>query len=65
MSTPHTHPLTFEELERWTLFGGTWRVVALTAGHAEVELCTCSGEGVDRRETGDPRVIERLALGEP
>jgi hypothetical protein len=57
---PDHRPLTIEELDRWVLFGGTWRTVRVGEGEATVELCTCTDEAVERRETSDPSVIARL-----
>ena len=52
--------VTIDELERWELFGARWRVVHLSDEHAEVELCTCAGEPLERRVSNDPRVIGYL-----
>jgi hypothetical protein len=61
---PEHRPLTIEELDQWVLFGGTWRTVRVGEGQATVELCTCTGEAVERRETSDPSVIARLPTAE-
>ncbi len=53
-------PLTIDALERWVDFGAKLRVVELDGGHAVVELCQCTGELVERRDTTDPEVIEYL-----
>lgn len=53
-------PLTVDELERWRLFGAHWRIVEISPERAEVELCTCTGEPVERRRTGEPAVLEYL-----
>jgi hypothetical protein len=53
-------PLTIPALERWLLFGATWRVVEISAQHATVDLCACTGETVERREAYDPAVIAYL-----
>jgi len=50
------------ELERWTFFGAQWRVVALSDGQAIVDLCTCTGEPVDRIESDDPALIAYLRV---
>jgi hypothetical protein len=57
---PEHRPLTIEELDQWVLFGGTWRTVRVGEGDATVELCTCTSEPVERRETRDPGVIALL-----
>ena len=48
------------ELERWELFGATSRVVEITRDRAVVDLCTCTGELVQQRESDDPELIEHL-----
>jgi hypothetical protein len=49
-----------EKLQRWELSGATWRVVRRSAGSAEVELCACTGELMERLTSGDPRLLEFL-----
>ena len=49
--------LTAEDLERWALSGAHWRVVQLADEHAVVDLRACTGEVVERRESGDPELI--------
>jgi hypothetical protein len=49
-----------ETLERWCDHGADYRVLHLSERRAIVQLCTCSGEPVDRLESGDPRLIEYL-----
>ncbi len=44
-------------LERWEDHGAVWRIVSLTERHVSIDLCTCSGEPVDRLESDDARVI--------
>jgi hypothetical protein len=60
-----SEPLTIPALERWVLFGATWRVVAISAHHATVDLCACTGETVERREADDPAVIAYLRQERP
>jgi hypothetical protein len=52
-----TRPLTVDELERWVDFGAKWRAVRLDDGLATIELCQCTGELVELRESGDPGLI--------
>ncbi len=47
-----------EVLERWEDHGAVWRVAALSDRHVSIDLCTCSGEPVDRLESDDSRVIQ-------
>ena len=49
-----------EVLERWEEHGAQWRVVSVGDEHAVVDLCTCTGEPVERLESGDPELIRFL-----
>jgi hypothetical protein len=55
-----TDPLTIDALERWVLFGAEWRLAHLSDDRAVVELFTCTGELVERRESHDPALIDYL-----
>ncbi len=55
-----TEALTVEHLERWVSAGAHWRVVQVTHDHAVVDLCACTGEPVERRQSSDPAVIGYL-----
>jgi len=57
--------LTTDELDRWVEFGGTWRAVAVDERRGVVDLCTCAGEAMDRRQATDPVLIARLQDGDP
>ncbi len=52
--------LTVEHLERWVLAGAHWRVVDIASEHAVVDLCACTGELVERRQSSDPAVLAYL-----
>ena len=52
--------LTIDALERWVLFGAQWRIVDLSSQSAVVDLCTCTGELVERLKSDDPTVIRYL-----
>jgi hypothetical protein len=52
--------LTLAELERWELFGATWRVVELSDDRALLDMCACTGQLVERRSSDDPKLIERV-----
>jgi hypothetical protein len=60
-----TEGLTIDRLERWVLFGAHWRVVNIANEHAVVDLCACTGELVERVESGDAEVIEYLRTTQP
>ncbi len=49
---------TIRELEDWELGGAQWRAVELDDDHAVVDLCTCSGELMERVRSDSPEVIE-------
>jgi hypothetical protein len=49
--------VTVEELERWECFGAVWRVVQLSPTRAVVDMCSCTGEPMERRESADPEVV--------
>ncbi|MGO9751831.1 MAG: hypothetical protein ACLP8S_08550 [Solirubrobacteraceae bacterium] len=53
-------PLTIEQLERWVLSGAHWRAVEISNLHAVVDLCACTGEFVERRQSDDPALIDYL-----
>jgi hypothetical protein len=52
--------LTLDELERWELFGGRWELWRATPGHVVVDLRTCEGRLVERRESEDPDLIRHV-----
>ena len=54
------HAVTVAELERWREHGATWRLLELTDSNVELELCTCSGEPVDRVHSADPGIVRYL-----
>jgi hypothetical protein len=47
-------------LERWEEHGAVWRVVSVGDERAVVDLCTCTGEPVERLESDDPELIRFL-----
>ena len=59
--------LTIDALERWVLFGAQWRIVDLSGQSAVADLCTCTGELVERLQSDDPALIRylRSAQSEP
>lgn len=48
---------TVAELEDWERNGAVWRPAEIYADRAVVDLCTCSGELMDRVESEDPQFI--------
>ncbi len=49
--------VTIEELQQWELNGAVWRAVDVTDKRAVIDLCSCSGEPMDRVEGDDPELI--------
>ncbi len=49
-----------EVLRRWEDHGATWRAVHVSDEHAVVDLCTCTGEPVERLESDDPELVRFL-----
>jgi hypothetical protein len=49
-----------DELERWTLSGGHWRLVDISSERAVVDLCACTWEPMERLESDDPVLIAHL-----
>jgi len=50
--------VTVDYLEDWELNGATWRAVELDDRHAVIDLCSCTGERMDRVESDQPELIE-------
>lgn len=50
--------LTLADLERWELFGATWRVVELSDDRALLDMCACTGQLVERRGSDDRALID-------
>lgn len=49
---------TVAELEDWERGGAVWQPVEISVERAVVDLCSCSGEPMDRVESDDPEFIE-------
>ena len=62
-----SRPVTIDDLEAWVLSGAHWRVVDISDDHAVVDMCACTGETMERVQSGDPTVIGylRTAPAEP
>lgn len=58
--TVSAQTLTIDGLERWVLFGASWRVIDISNKHAVVDLCACTGEPLERLQTDDLAVIGYL-----
>jgi hypothetical protein len=51
-----------EVLKDWELNGATWRAVELTDEHAVIDLCSCTGERMDRVQSDQPELIEYVRV---
>lgn len=49
--------ITVERLREWRDYGATWRPVELSDEHVVIDLCTCSGEPMERVHGDDPALI--------
>ncbi len=47
-----------EQLECWRLFGASWEVVRLSESQVVADLCSCTGELIERRCSEDRDVID-------
>jgi hypothetical protein len=54
-----------EVLKRWEDHGAVFRVESLTDDRAVVMMCTCTGEPVERLESGDAALLKFLREREP
>jgi hypothetical protein len=54
---PYTRA-TITELEDWERNGAVWRPVEIRSGRAVVDLCSCTGELMERVQSDDPEFIE-------
>jgi len=54
--------VTIKELEEWELNGAIWRPVEVTDQRAVIDLCSCSGEPMDRVESEEPKLIEYVRV---
>jgi hypothetical protein len=48
---------TIDELRDWELNGAVWRPVEILSDRAVVDLCSCTGELMERVESADPEFI--------
>lgn len=48
---------TIHELEDWVRNGAQWRPAEIYPDRAVVDLCSCTGELMDRVESGDPEFV--------
>ncbi len=50
--------VTIEDLERWEANGAMWRPFEVTDRHALIDLCSCTGEAMERVQSDAEDVIE-------
>jgi hypothetical protein len=53
-----TSSVTIEDLERWSENGAIWRAREVSDEHAVIDLCSCSGEPMQRVESGSLELID-------
>ncbi|HEY2160187.1 MAG TPA: hypothetical protein VGH24_02685 [Solirubrobacteraceae bacterium] len=56
---------TVSELQDWEQGGAVWQPVEITAEEAVVDLCSCSGEPMDRVRGDEPEFIEFVRTHRP
>ena len=49
--------VTVEHLEDWEGHGAVWRAVELSDQLAVIDLCSCTGEPMDRVQSEEPELI--------
>jgi hypothetical protein len=49
--------VTIEELKRWRDNGAVWRALEVTDELAVIDLCSCTGEPMERVESDAPELI--------
>jgi fatty-acyl-CoA synthase len=57
----HARQSPLDTLRQWELNGGTWRVVERSGTGAVVDLCTCTGEPMERLSSSDPALLAYLS----
>ncbi len=57
--------VSIEYLKDWELHGATWRPISVSDERAVIELCTCSGEPMDRVQSAQPELIEYVRSHRP
>ncbi len=54
---PHLAQVTIEDLRRWSDGGAVWRAVEVSDERAVIDLCSCTGESMDRVQSDAPELI--------
>ena len=49
--------VTVEYLEEWKDHGAMWRAVEVSDQRAVIDLCSCTGEPMDRVQSDEPKLI--------
>lgn len=50
--------VTIPELEDWERNGAVWRAVELVPDRVVIDMCSCTGERMDRVASAEPDVID-------
>ncbi len=54
---PSHASVTIEDLQRWSGGGAVWRALEVSDERAVIDLCSCTGEPMDRVESNAPELI--------
>jgi hypothetical protein len=57
--------VTIAELEDWERNGAVWRPVELDHDRVVIDMCSCTGERMDRVFSEDPELIDYARTHEP
>ncbi len=49
--------VTIEDLQRWSDGGAVWRALEVSDERAVIDLCSCTGEPMDRVQSDAPELI--------
>ena len=56
--------VTIPELDDWELGGANWHPVEFERGRVVIDMCSCTGERMERVASQDPEVIEYVRTHE-
>jgi hypothetical protein len=49
---------TIEQLEEWAEHGAVWRAIEVSDERAVIDLCSCTGEPMERVQSDAPELID-------
>ena len=56
--------ITIAELEDWERNGAVWRPIELDRDRVVIDMCSCTGERMDRVASRDPELIDYVRARE-